>query len=217
MGHSEARERARQSADAALRRPNLWFGPANILYRADRARALSWQRNINVQERSSRTAAADGRLLRKVIGSNEGTGAQRIDRSRAPSARTLAVDEVAPTLGPPIKGDCGRRRPILHACKNHTSSENRSMEDTKRRRSNERPGVSQRYSQLRSVTVVADSPLRAICGGSRAIGMYLCNCAFALSRLMEQSHGPPALKGGRARRGRHWLPAIRLGSARACL
>ena len=63
-----------------------------LMYRADRARALSWQRNINVQERSSRTAAADGRLLRKVIGSNEGTGAQRIDRSRAPSARSLAVD-----------------------------------------------------------------------------------------------------------------------------
>ena len=97
------------------------------------------------------------------------------------------------------------------------SSENRSMEDTKRRRSNERPGASQRNSRLRSVTVVADSPLRAICGGSRAIGMYLCNCAFALSRLMEQSHGPPALKGGRARCGRRWLPAIRLGSARACL
>ena len=120
MGHSEARERARQSADAALRRPNLWFGPANILYRADRARALSWQRNINVQERSSRTAAADGRLLRKVIGSNEGTGAQRIDRSRAPSARTLAVDSRwPPPWGLPSKGtaaedtqSCTRARTI---------------------------------------------------------------------------------------------------------
>ena len=120
MGHSEARERARQSADAALRRPNLWFGPANILYRADRARALSWQRNINVQGRSSRTAAADGRLLRKVIGSNEGTGAQRIDRSRAPSARTLAVDSRwPPPWGLPSKGtaaedaqSCTRARTI---------------------------------------------------------------------------------------------------------
>ena len=158
------------------------------------------------------------RLLRKVISSKIGAGAQRIDESGAPSARIPGRGfEVAPTLGPPIKGDCGRRHSILHACKNHTSSENRSMEDTKRRRSNERPGASQRNSRLRSVTVVADSPLRAICGGSRAIGMYLCNCAFALSRLMEQSHGPPALKGGRARCGRHWLPAIRSGSARACL
>ena len=45
---------------------------------------MAAEHNVNVQERSSRTAAADGRLLRKVIGSNEGTGAQRIDRSRAP-------------------------------------------------------------------------------------------------------------------------------------
>ena len=103
-----------------VRRPNLWFGPANILYRADRARALSWQRNINVQGRSSRTAAADGRLLRKVIGSNEGTGAQRIDRSRAPSARTLAVDSRwPPPWGLPSKGtaaedaqSCTRARTI---------------------------------------------------------------------------------------------------------
>ena len=91
-----------------------------LMYRADRARALSWQRNINVQERSSRTAAADGRLLRKVIGSNEGTGAQRIDRSRAPSARTLAVDSRwPPPWGLPSKGtaaedtqSCTRARTI---------------------------------------------------------------------------------------------------------
>ena len=122
-----------------------------------------------------------------------------------------------PPWGLPSKGTAAEDTQSCTSCKNHTSSENRSMEDTKRRRSNERPGASQRNSRLRSVTVVADSPLRAICGGSRATGMYLCNCVFALSRLMEQSHGPPALKGGRARRGRHWLPAIRLGSARACL
>ena len=83
-------------------------------------RALSWQRNIDVQGRSSRTAAADGRLLRKVIGSNEGTGAQRIDRSRAPSARTLAVDSRwPPPWGLPSKGtaaedtqSCTRTRTI---------------------------------------------------------------------------------------------------------
>ena len=86
--------------------------------------------------------------------------------------------EVAPTLGPPIKGDCGRRHSILHACKNHTSSENRSMEDTKRRRSNERPGVSQRYSQLRSVTVVAVSPLRGRSAGGVAPPACICATVF---------------------------------------
>ena len=45
------------------------------------------------------------RLLRKVISSNECTGAQRIDESGAPSARIPGRGfEVAPTLGPPIKG-----------------------------------------------------------------------------------------------------------------
>ena len=45
------------------------------------------------------------RLLRKVISSNECTGAQRIDESGAPSARIPGQGfEVAPTLGPPIKG-----------------------------------------------------------------------------------------------------------------
>ena len=45
------------------------------------------------------------RLLRKVISSNECTGAQRIDESGAPSARIPGWGfEVAPTLGPPIKG-----------------------------------------------------------------------------------------------------------------
>ena len=45
------------------------------------------------------------RLLRKVISSNECTGAQRIDESGAPSARIPGWGfEAAPTLGPPIKG-----------------------------------------------------------------------------------------------------------------
>ena len=81
---------------------------------------MAAEHNVNVQERSSRTAAADGRLLRKVIGSNEGTGAQRIDRSRAPSARTLAVDSRwPPPWGLPSKGtaaedaqSCTRARTI---------------------------------------------------------------------------------------------------------
>ena len=59
-------------------------------------------------------------MLRKVIGSNEGTGAQRIDRSRAPSARTLAVDSRwPPPWGLPSKGtaaedtqSCTRARTI---------------------------------------------------------------------------------------------------------
>ena len=45
------------------------------------------------------------RLLRKVISSKIGAGAQRIDESGAPSARIPGRGfEVAPTLGPPIKG-----------------------------------------------------------------------------------------------------------------
>ena len=114
---------------------------------------------------------------------------------------------------------CGRRRPILHKCKNHTSSDKRSMEDTKRRRSNERPGVSQRHSQLRSVTGVAVSPTEGDLRGGVAPPACICATVFCpLSRLMEQFHWqPPTLKGGRARRGRRWLLAIRLGSARACL
>ena len=41
----------------------------------------------------------------KVISSNECTGAQRMDESGAPSARIPGQGfEVAPTLGPPIKG-----------------------------------------------------------------------------------------------------------------
>merc|ERR1712153_82290 len=57
-----------------------------------------------------------------MISSNECSGAQRIDESGAPSARIPGWGfEAAPTLGPPIKQrDCGRRRPILHKCKNHT-------------------------------------------------------------------------------------------------
>ena len=54
---------------------------------------------------TQRTAvqSAKGRLLRKVISSNECTGAQRIDESGAPSARIPGRGfEVAPTLGPPI-------------------------------------------------------------------------------------------------------------------
>ena len=56
---------------------------------------------------AQRTAvqSAKGRLLRKVISSNECTGAQRIDESGAPSARIPGWGfEAAPTLGPPIKG-----------------------------------------------------------------------------------------------------------------
>ena len=45
------------------------------------------------------------RLLRKVISSKVSAGAQRIDESGAPSARIPGRGfEVAPTLGPPIKG-----------------------------------------------------------------------------------------------------------------
>ena len=45
------------------------------------------------------------RLLRKVISSKIGAGSQRIDESGAPSARIPGRGfEVAPTLGPPIKG-----------------------------------------------------------------------------------------------------------------
>ena len=38
------------------------------------------------------------------------------------------------TLGPPIKGDCGRRHSILHACKNHTSCEATACEQPVGRR-----------------------------------------------------------------------------------
>ena len=75
---------------------------------------------------TQRTAvqSAKGRLLRKVISSNECTGAQRIDESGAPSARIPGRGfEVAPTLGPPIKGtaaedaqSCTSARTILAAC-----------------------------------------------------------------------------------------------------
>merc|ERR1711965_675500 len=66
-------------------------------------------RHESVHDRATaqRTAvqSAKGRLLRKVISSNECTGAQRIDESGAPSARIPGRGfEVAPTLGPPIKG-----------------------------------------------------------------------------------------------------------------
>ena len=56
---------------------------------------------------AQRTAvqSAKGRLLRKVISSNECTGALRIDESGAPSARIPGQGfKVVPTLGPPIKG-----------------------------------------------------------------------------------------------------------------
>ena len=66
-------------------------------------------RHESVHDRATtqRTAvqSAKGRLLREVISSNECTGAQRIDESGAPSARIPGRGfEVAPTLGPPIKG-----------------------------------------------------------------------------------------------------------------
>merc|ERR1711965_1236775 len=62
------------------------------------------------------------RLLRKVISSKIGAGAQRIDESGAPSARIPGRGfEVAPTLGPPIKGtaaedaqSCTSARTIHH-------------------------------------------------------------------------------------------------------
>ena len=85
-----------------------------------------------------------------------------------------------PHPGASHQRDCCRRRPILHKCKNHTSSDKRSMEDTKRRRSNERPGVSQRHSQLRSVTGVAVSPTEDDLRGGVAPPACICATVFCL-------------------------------------
>ena len=57
---------------------------------------------------------AKGRLLRKVISSNECTGALRIDESGAPSARIPGQGfKVAPTLGPPTSKGLLQKTPNL--------------------------------------------------------------------------------------------------------
>ena len=120
------------------------------------------------------------RLLRKVISSKIGSGARRIDESGRGTLRSnpwLGV-RGGPHPGASHQRDCGRRRPILHKCKNHTSSDKCSMEDTKRRRSNERPGVSRRHSQLRSVTGVAVSPTEDDLRGGVAPPACICATVF---------------------------------------
>ena len=86
-------------------------------------------RHESVHDRATtqRTAvqSAKGRLLRKVISSNECTGAQRIDESGAPSARIPGRGfEVAPTLGPPIKGTAAED---AQSCTSARTIQNKSL------------------------------------------------------------------------------------------
>jgi len=152
--------------------------------------------------------------LRNMISSNEGTGAQRMDESRAPSALRskpwLGV-RGGPHPGAAHQRDCGAED--AQSCTRARTIRLLKIAVWKIQKTEGATSAlarepMQRYSQLRSVTGVAVSVAPPAC---------IVQLCFALSRLMEQIHWPPTLEGGRARRGRHWLLAIRLGSARACL